>query len=114
MKTMSANELKSRLDEQGEDLRVINVLPARSFREKRIPGSENVPLSEGEDFVMNVQRLVGDKDAPVVVYCASTSCNASPRAARELEAAGFRNVYDFEGGVAEWEREGFPLEGSAA
>jgi hypothetical protein len=37
----------------------------------------------------------------------------SPKAAKKLESAGYAEVYDFVGGLKEWEGSGFPLEGRA-
>lgn len=111
MDKLSAKEVKGILD-RDDEVQVINVLPEDRFREKRIPGSVNVPL-EDSSFLQRVEHLVGDRDAKVVVYCADAGCKASPKAAEKLEESGFRNVQDFEGGVEEWERAGFPLEGTA-
>jgi rhodanese-related sulfurtransferase len=111
MDKLSAKEVKGILD-RNKDFLLINVLPEEHFRKKRIPGSVNVPLGDSS-FLQRVAHLVGDKDAKVVVYCADAECNASPKAAEELEESGFRNVHDFEGGVQEWEQAGFPLEGEA-
>lgn len=38
----------------------------------------------------------------------------SPRAAARLEALGFREVYDYEAGKADWSAFGLPREGAAA
>lgn len=111
MKKLSANEVKQRLD-RGENFHLINVLSEDHYREKRIPGSVNVPLA-ADSFLQRVGRMVGDKSASVVVYCAGEGCNASPKAAQELERAGFEDVGDFEGGVKEWEQAGYRLEGDA-
>lgn len=110
MNTLTTESLRT-LREEEQDLRVVNVLPAKSFAEEHIPGSTSVPV-ESEDFASRVEDQVGGKDAKVVVYCASASCDASPRAARALEEAGFRHVYDYEGGVQAWRNAGLPLEGS--
>lgn len=111
MKKTSALQVQEMLD-RSEDFHLVNVLPEEAFDEKRIPGSVNVPV-EDTDFLERMQELVDDPGATIVVYCASTACQASPRAARRLEEAGYRNVIDFEGGLEEWERARLPLEGSA-
>jgi rhodanese-related sulfurtransferase len=100
MESLTVEELK-KMQQQDGDLTVINVLDEKQYRQAHIPDSENVPRS-ADDFVERVERLVGSKDDPVVVYCASTECTASPKAARTLEEAGFNRVYDFEGGVKAW------------
>ena len=108
MRTLKADRLKKMLDEQ-KDLTLINVLSEEDFRRVHIPGSENIPVDRN-DFVQRVERLAGGKDATVIVYCADADCSASPKAAKKLEEAGFKNVFDFEGGVAEWRKAGHEVE----
>ena len=81
---------------------LLNVLGPDAFAQDRIPGAVNVPVN-ATDFVQQVERLAGDKARAVVTYCASFECDASTRAARALEAAGFKAVTDFKGGMKEWE-----------
>lgn len=112
MKTIQAAELERHLT--GDDAPpVINVLDSDTFEDKHIPGSVNIPM-ESEDFVERVEQRLGGKSQPVVVYCASTQCDASEKAARQLEEAGFTNVQDFESGVEGWEQAGYQLEGRQA
>ena len=111
MKKLAASELKERLNDR-KDLYLVNVLPPNAYEAKHIPGSVNVPLQD-DSFLTRIDRIVSDKDAEVVVYCANAECDASPKAAKKLEHAGFKNVYDFEGGVQEWEAKQLPLAGAA-
>ena len=111
MKKLSAAQVKAFV-ERSDPARVINVLPEEHHRAKHIPGSSNVPLND-DTFIRQVEQVVGDKAVEVIVYCADASCNASPKAAEKLEHAGFRSVSDFEGGVDEWEKSGYALEGEA-
>ncbi len=108
MRTMHAKDLRQMID-QKQDLLLINVLKKEDFDARHIPGSRNVP-NESPKFVDQVSSMAGSKTRPIVVYCASASCQASPTAAKKLEQAGFTNVTDFEGGVAEWKEAGFTLE----
>jgi hypothetical protein len=48
------------------------------------------------------------------VYCSSRNCTASPTLAQKLVDLGFTEVLDFEGGIDEWERAGFPIQRSRA
>lgn len=102
MQTINHEELEDMLN-QYEDLLLINVLSNEAFREHHVPGSVNIPV-EDDDFVSQVESLAESKEQPVVVYCANTECDASPRAASKLVDAGFSNVYDFAGGIEEWEQ----------
>ncbi len=88
---------------------LVNVLDEAKFVREHIPASINIPGGR-KDFTEEVQRRLGGKDQPVVVYCASISCQASPQAARRLDEAGFEQVYDFEGGMEEWKQAGRPVE----
>lgn len=111
MSVLERNELKEMLEED-EDFVLINVLSPESFEDKHIPGSINVPIDE--DFEENINEKVPDKDEKIVVYCASFECQASTKAAQKLEELGYTNVYDYEGGVKDWEEAGNELEGKSA
>lgn len=111
MKTLTATELKKLQEEKGDTLAVINVLEPEAFRAAHIPGSVNIP-GKRDDFVKRVEAEAGGKNGPVVVYCASTTCDASPAAARKLAAAGFSEVYDFTGGMKAWRSGNLPTEGA--
>lgn len=113
MKIVTVGEVKSMIDRH-EDVVLVNVLGEETFESEHIPGSYNVRQSR-EDFVPAVERLAGRKDRAIVVYCASKSCQASPKAAIRLTKAGFTDVADFEGGMAAWKGAGYEVEtGSSA
>ncbi|MGQ0526589.1 MAG: rhodanese-like domain-containing protein [Alphaproteobacteria bacterium] len=92
---------------------VINVLAQDKFTAEHIPGSINIPL-QSENFLKDVQSKVPSKDTEVAIYCASTECSASEDAAKKLEEAGYKNVYDFTGGMKEWTEGGGKTEKSGA
>src|SRR3954462_718936 len=110
--SIQRDELK-RIIDHDEDVLVVDVLPYDRYLEHHIPGSISVPLSE-PGFIPRVERQTTGKDQPIVVYCASTSCNASREAAKALTQAGFTNVRAYEGGIAEWEQAGHPMASGAA
>lgn len=102
--TISRDDLKKRLDED-DDFELVNVLPAEDFREAHIPGSINIPVASDE-FADEVQARIPDKDADIVVYCASPQCQASAKAAEQLVSLGYTNVTRYEGGMKEWQQAG--------
>ena len=104
MNVISPNEVHQKL-KSNDDAVLINTLGADSFRAKRIPASVNIPTGQIE----RAEHLLPDKDQQIIVYCASPDCNASPKAAEKLTQLGYRNVYDFEGGLTGWLKEGFSL-----
>ena len=101
MKTLSKKDLKRMNEQEHEDFVLINVLPKRHFNEQHIRTSVNVPHDQ-DDFAEKVETIAGHKGRRIVVYCASFECDASPKAAKKLEDAGFSQVYDYEGGTRDW------------
>ncbi|SDK64798.1 rhodanese-like domain-containing protein [Billgrantia gudaonensis] len=101
MKAITRDELKVMNETEHDDFVLINVLPRAAFNERHIRTSINIPAKD-ENFVEKVEEVVGSKDRKVVVYCANFDCDASPKAARKLEDAGFTQVYDYEGGTQDW------------
>lgn len=101
MKAITRDELKMMNETEHEDFVLLNVLPRDAFNKQHIRTSINIPVQD-DNFVDKVADVVGSKDRKVVVYCASFDCDASPKAARKLEEAGFTQVYDYEGGTQDW------------
>ena len=56
---------------------------------------------------VKVEKLLQDKDQPVVVYCAGGVRSAF--AAKSLRELGYRNVRSMAGGIRDWKDLGFPL-----
>jgi rhodanese-related sulfurtransferase/CBS domain-containing protein len=94
----------------GEGAQIVDVLPAREYGEDHLPGAVNLPLRKIETMA----RQVLDPDRAVVVYCADSACDLSPRAARRLETLGFTEVYDYATGLQDWKGAGLPIEGTSA
>ena len=111
MKNIQCNELKQWMDEK-KDFILIETLPNEKFSEKHLPGAFNIP-EDDEHFEDKVQYIAPDKKRTIVVYCANSECQASPRAARRLESVGYNNVYDCVAGKDGWQKEGYELSGKA-
>ena len=97
---ISTEDLKKKI-ENGDNFYLIDTLSAESFAGKHIPKSLSIPY--GDDFVQRVEQQVGDKNAEITVYCASSSCSTSVAAAKDLEGAGFSNVTHYAEGLAGWQ-----------
>ncbi len=107
--TIDAGTLRAKLASDERPV-LVNALAREAFEERRIPGSISIPTSD----TIRLAPDVFARDQAIVVYCASRSCTASPTQAQKLVDLGFTDVTDFEGGIEEWERAGYPLERARA
>jgi len=110
--TITAEDLKKKL-ESDDDFVLIDTLGDESFQRAHLPQAVSISAKD-DDFVANVEAAVADTSVPVVVYCASFSCDLSPQAAQDLVNAGFEHVIDYEGGLKDWVESGYELEGDDA
>jgi len=111
MKTIATDELKA-LHADRRGLLLINTLDESHFESSRILDALNVPESK-DDFVDRIEGIAGSKNRPIVVYCDSSECQSSTRAAEKLDAAGFQEVYDYDGGMRAWKQEIEPFDAPA-
>ncbi len=103
MKLISCKALKEKLD-RGDEFKLLMTFHEQGFRAKHIPGSLNVYSEESAKGKI-------DPSDELVIYCVNEICLASITAYRQLSAYGFTNMRRFAGGLEEWEKMGFPLEG---
>jgi rhodanese-related sulfurtransferase len=87
--------------------RIVEALPEKYYLDWHLPGALHLPLDELES---RATRILPDKDAEVVVYCASASCRNSHEAARRLEVLGYSNVAVYAGGKEDWQAAHLPIE----
>ena len=83
----------------------VDVRERNEWDEGHVPGAVHVPKSHLES---RIEQAVPDRDATVVVYCASGSRSAF--AAKTLEELGYENVVSLAGGFTDWKRNGFPFD----
>lgn len=110
-KTISTDELKKKLDAGGEDFVLVDVLSKEKYATRHVPGAVNIP--ETLDYAKTFEAaLQVPKDTEIAVYCSSSTCHASVRAADALEKAGYTKILHYKDGIAGWEQAGFPFESS--
>ena len=97
MQTISAEELKQRLDKK-EALNLLDVREPHERAEFNI-GGEFLPL--GKVQTMQVDEIEDWKDQEVICYCRSG--NRSGQACLILETLGFKNVKNLVGGMLGWQ-----------
>ncbi len=94
---ITATELKARLD-SGQRIRVIDVREPHEWNICKLDEAELIPLGS---FPSRMNRL--DSAEEIVVMCRSGVRSA--HAVRLLQEAGFRKVYNLEGGILAWSDE---------
>jgi len=103
---ISRQELQSKLTSR-TPLVLLEALPAAYYERGHLPGARNLPHDQVRAMAA---AIVPEKDAEIVVYCASPTCRNSHIAADVLSGLGYRNVRVFPGGKQEWEEAGLALE----
>jgi rhodanese-related sulfurtransferase len=109
IQTVTRDQLKTALDE-GRDMILVESLSPQSYEKEHLPGAINVPRERVRELA---PRLLPDKDAEIVVYCANTECQSSLQTAQALEGLGYTRVTDYEAGKQDWIEAGLPVETGA-
>ena len=88
---------------QGEKMNIIDVRRPEDYSKGHIPGAMNLP----EDKWSTFKGL--SKDRPNIVYCYSTVCQLSTRAAKYFVEHEFPTILLI-GGIEEWKNNELPVE----
>lgn len=104
--TITRDEIKALLDTSAS-FTLVEALPEKYWKHSHLPGAINIPHDRTRDLA---PALLPDKDALIVVYCASETCQNSGIAAQELSSLGYRNVREYAGGKQDWTDAGYPVE----
>ena len=84
----------------GGNTQLVDVRTAREYKSGRIANAINIDLFRPGYFRLEFHKL--DKQKPVYIYCRSGQ--RSRKAAQKLLNWGFKEIYDLEGGILEWEK----------
>lgn len=95
-KRVSQEEFKKLMKDQ--NAQIVDVRTANEVAQGKIQGSINIDYFKSNFIEMASGKL--DKNKPVLVYCAAGGRSAS--AAKDLKKAGFKKVFDLEGGYDNW------------
>ena len=86
---------------------LVEALPEKYYRDWHLPGARHLPHDEVDALA---PKVLPEKSAEIVVYCASRSCQNSHIAAHRLTQLGYENVAVYSGGKQEWSESGLPME----
>jgi hydroxyacylglutathione hydrolase len=101
IRTVSGSELRRALS--GGEVVALDVRNRSEYAAGHLPGVPNIPLGELPQRLSEVPN-----GKPLVVHCESGSRSAI--AASVLQSRTGRDVRNYSGGFAEWERDGGPVE----
>ncbi|HEX4406260.1 MAG TPA: rhodanese-like domain-containing protein [Polyangia bacterium] len=96
-------DVKARLD-RGEALHFIDVREDSEWAVDHAAGARHIGRGVLE---RDVEALIPDKAAPVVLYCGGGFRSAL--AADNLQKMGYTNVVSMDGGMRAWREAGYPI-----
>src|SRR6266705_3140894 len=99
LKQIDREELRLKLAGPSQPV-LVEALPEKYWSARHLPHDEVDRLAP---------KVVPDKKAEIVVYCASRSCRNSHLAAHRLAQLGYENVAVYTGGKQDWMEAGFPV-----
>lgn len=113
-----------RLQALQHTVRIIDTRPLHDYLAGRIPGALHIHYREHSArtvhydphqddvprFLHRLQRQVPARQTGIVFYCNGEHCWKSYKAARAAMSDGYRHLFWFRGGIAEWERLNLPRE----
>lgn len=100
---INCNIFLSKMDDPSA-IQVIDVRTPAEFNSGHIEHAKNININDAQ-FEAQIAAL--DKSKPVLVYCAVGGRSA--RAANFIKSQGFPAVYDLDGGIGAWNKEGLPI-----
>jgi rhodanese-related sulfurtransferase/polyisoprenoid-binding protein YceI len=107
--SLSPAQLQQRMSDSRPPL-VIDVLTGDHYRKVHLSGARNACVFE-VSFMDQVAAITADRNAPIVVYGAGAESRDVATAAEKLRRGGYRSVAVLEGGIDQWRRDGFALDG---
>ncbi|MGB1307594.1 MAG: rhodanese-like domain-containing protein [Oceanihabitans sp.] len=87
-----------------DEVQLVDVRTPEEFHSGYIQNAQNIDYNS-PTFDQDILQL--DKEKPVLLYCHSGGRSA--KCATKLEEAGFKKIYDLEGGISRWKHEGLAV-----
>ncbi|MEE9355335.1 MAG: rhodanese-like domain-containing protein [Methylococcaceae bacterium] len=86
-----------------EEAIIVDVRSTGEWQSGHIPNAKHIPLDQLKSRFSELEQY---KDRPIIMQCQGGVRSA--KAAQMLKEAGFSKVFDLEGGLNAWEKEGLP------
>lgn len=101
---VQAAQLKGWYD-NSTPMTVVDARTQAYFDGNVLPGAKWIPSDSSDEAI---QAALPSKGSLIVVYCYSTTCPASGWLFDKLISLGYKNVYEYSGGIYEWNQLGYP------
>jgi rhodanese-related sulfurtransferase len=95
------------LSDTGEAV-IIDARDRETFRKGHIKGAVSLPVGDADGLIPTFAGQT-PKEKLLVVYCGGYDCHDSRLLGEKLLAAGFSQVFVYEGGFPEWQDAGHPV-----
>ncbi len=105
VKVITPQEVYDAVYNDDSTVQLVDVRTTEEYAVSHLKDAQNICVTS-DDFSEKVKTL--DKSKPVYVYCKLGGRSAD--AAKILTEMGFKEVYDLEGGITNWEEEGMSTE----
>jgi rhodanese-related sulfurtransferase len=105
MQHITPQELRSKLDREGQELLLLDARGDETYAKEHIPHAKSAPETALRE---RVDGLV-EHDTEIVVYCNNEDCSLSENTARGLEELGYHNVVRVPAGIDGWKDAGFDI-----
>lgn len=104
MKEITTKDLKKLIDANA-DFVLLDCRSQHYFNWEHIPGAKNLRWKYVDT---QAEKLFPDKKTLIITYCDGFTCNASVRCFQNLQKAGYTNLIEYSGGIADWLAHGLP------
>ncbi|SHG79935.1 rhodanese-like domain-containing protein [Streptoalloteichus hindustanus] len=91
---------------------VVDTMPVSYYEREHLPTAVNIPgfpYEQAAAFTTELApKVVPDKSATLVVYCANVACRNSELVGQRLLQMGYQSVYKYREGIEDWVSAGLP------
>ena len=106
IRSLGTDELLERIKNKNDQpFILIDARDEEDYNKMHIPGAISMPVY---DLAKLCDKL--DKNSDIITYCSSFMCDASTDAAVILIQKGFKNVWEYKGGMQDWANGSNPTE----
>ncbi len=97
-----------KLKKEIKNLAIVDARGVDAFDGIAVQGAKNLSVRDTDE--KSLSAISADKNAPIVFYCGDYRCVSSSKSALIAEHLGYKNIYKYTGGIAEWKKQGLPTD----